>query len=1233
MAEVYIFSEDDKLLTTLAESNVLISAPIRDELNQVADTPFSFIVEAENIDGKVVPASHIKEENRAVFRDREGKLREYVIKEIEDISNYQGPKVEVTCIPSFLDELSNNVIEDRRINDRTAKFAMDVALEGTRFEAVAGELGINSISFYYKTSVDAIWEIRNKWGGDIEAVVHLSEDGTHIERREIHLVPRLGEDRGLRLDAEHNADEIVRTVLSYPVTAMYGRGASLEMFDEEGEATGGFTRYIDFADVEWKKSDGYPVDKPLGQKWIGDPDALAKYGIKTKQGPIHKTAIFSNQDYETPEELIWATWYHLQENKDPKVNYKVIASILDKPAHLGDTAVALDRKFARPIEIQTRIIAVEYDLVDIEGTLKVEMGDFLNLDDGIQDELENIKKTINKPKPERPIDKDRFPDIKPPVPTGFKAVGAYSKVLLTWDYISNVSTSHYEIYASEVKSFIPQPQHLIWRGKSGSYIHESATNKKWYYRLREVNYHGTASDFTSEVGAETLQINADTDISEYTITKHLLAQEAIIESIHIGEATISDLHLTGKISASRLVITKDSEFEDGYDPSEKEGKKVRAKTPPSDKSVIWIDTTDPNNIIWKVWDPDKSAWVAGPGGPKGDKGAKGDPGNDGRGVLKSEVVYRYHTSGEEVPPGPWLANVPAPQKGMYLWTRMTTTYTDNSEVRTYSVAYQATDGQKGENGKGITSTEIRYQLSTSGTTVPTGTWLSSIPSPVKGQYLWTRTVISYSEGPNSTAYSTSYYATDGQKGEKGDPGPQGIPGPKGADGQSLYTWIKYADTPTTGMSDSPTGKKYIGIAYNKPGSAKSLIYSDYSWSLIEGPQGVQGPKGSDGQSLYTWIKYADTKTGGGMSDNPDGKLFIGIAYNKTSSVKSDNANDYAWSEMPQSIEVGGRNLALMDNWITWGGGEVERDSYLLTLNSSTTSGAGVSQDAEALGLLPNKQYILSFKVRKTAGTLNTIGGHTDASFSTKKFYKIDGVEYSNGFSSPPTIASLNDGKWHTVEYSFMTPSTITDSHKIYIQPNRDQYLAGTIVDVEDLQVEQATNTGSWNPAPEDIQDQLNDKAGLGDIDNLAEIISDISAEVNLKAGMGEMQAMEEAFNARIAQDIEDKAAVEQALSDIEGRTTLVEILAENSKLVTQFIDTVITESEEGIFIGNQANNTGVLIATDRISFLDNGTEVAYISNKTMEITHGIFVETATIADFKFERIPGTEILTITWVGD
>ena len=148
------------------------------------------------------------------------------------------------------------------------------------------------------------------------------------------------------------------------------------------------------------------------------------------------------------------------------------------------------------------------------------------------------------------------------------------------------------------------------------------------------------------------------------------------------------------------------------------------------------------------------------------------------------------------------------------------------------------------------------------------------------------------ESNNPADYTWAFF--EGPQGEKGD---QGIPGPAGEDGQTFYTWIKYADTPTSGMSDSPDGKEYMGIAYNKTSQTESSNYSDYQWSLIKGAngsQGIPGPAGEDGKTLYTWIKYADTPTSG-MSDNPDGKEYMGIAYNKTTPTESSNYSDYQWS--------------------------------------------------------------------------------------------------------------------------------------------------------------------------------------------------------------------------------------------------------------------------------------------------------------------------------------------------
>lgn len=119
-------------------------------------------------------------------------------------------------------------------------------------------------------------------------------------------------------------------------------------------------------------------------------------------------------------------------------------------------------------------------------------------------------------------------------------------------------------------------------------------------------------------------------------------------------------------------------------------------------------------------------------------------------------------------------------------------------------------------------------------------------------------------------------------------------GKPGEDGKSLYTWLKYADTPTTGMSDLPEGKQYMGLAYNKTTPIESENYSDYQWSLITG-EGVPGPAGEDGKTLYTWVKYADDVFGTGLSDSPDGKDYIGFAYNKETATESNDPSDYSWS--------------------------------------------------------------------------------------------------------------------------------------------------------------------------------------------------------------------------------------------------------------------------------------------------------------------------------------------------
>lgn len=121
-------------------------------------------------------------------------------------------------------------------------------------------------------------------------------------------------------------------------------------------------------------------------------------------------------------------------------------------------------------------------------------------------------------------------------------------------------------------------------------------------------------------------------------------------------------------------------------------------------------------------------------------------------------------------------------------------------------------------------------------------------------------------------------------------------GEDGQDGTTYYTWFKFADDEYgNGMSTSPDGKEYLGIAYNKVTPVMSNNPEDYQWARITG-EGVPGKHGDDGKTYYTWVRYADDASGNGMSDSPNGKYYIGFAYNKEVPTESSNPTDYQWSK-------------------------------------------------------------------------------------------------------------------------------------------------------------------------------------------------------------------------------------------------------------------------------------------------------------------------------------------------
>ena len=164
-------------------------------------------------------------------------------------------------------------------------------------------------------------------------------------------------------------------------------------------------------------------------------------------------------------------------------------------------------------------------------------------------------------------------------------------------------------------------------------------------------------------------------------------------------------------------------------------------------------------------DPGKYTWYRLQG-LQGEKGTQGLPGKDGSNGKTTYLHIKYSNDGGKT----FTANS-GEDIGAYIGTCVDYAKDDPTSVGMYKWAKikgeAGAKGDKGDTGKGVKSTSVAYQVSTSGTTVPTGTWSGSVPSASAGQYLWTRTIITYTDNTTSTIYSVGRMGTNGANGTNG----------------------------------------------------------------------------------------------------------------------------------------------------------------------------------------------------------------------------------------------------------------------------------------------------------------------------------------------------------------------------------------------------------------------------------------------------------------------------------
>lgn len=696
-----------------------------------------------------------------------------------------------------------------------------------------------------------------------------------------------------------------------------------------------------------------------------------------------------------------------------------------------------------------------------------------------------------------------------------------------------------------------------------------------------------------------------------------------------------------------------------------------------------IPTVSPGEYLWTrtTWfysdgtsEQGFSVAKMGEQGPKGDRGNDGIPGKNGIGIRNTSVLYGLSVS-ETVPPTAWYPNPPALVKGQWFWTKTVWTYTDNTTETGYQKTYVARDGNDGNNGiagkdgVGIRSTTITYAQGTSGTVAPTTGWTSQVPNVPAGQFLWTKTVWSYTDNTNETGYSVSKIGEQGPQGVKGDTGAkgdkgergltgpqgpqgergdrglmglqgpkgdQGIPGVKGADGKTQYTHIAYADTVSgSGFSQADTNKAFIGM-YQDFNSTDSRNPQDYRWSKwkgSDGRDGIPGKAGADGRTPYVHFAYADSADGRtGFSLTQDGnKRYLGACTN-FDRTDSTNPADYSWNDMTGSVSVGGENLirnsAFPDNLDGWGFWEVPQPNSNLSVSShpfyyngskpmfvlATTSMA----PASTLRFPVKRNTTYSFNIQ-TFATGNIKG--VDIYFlgrksneTDKTFSKVVNFKSHNG---SPSVTGLV--KWHL---TFNTGEC--DEGFIRIDNKGTTNGSNSSLFFTELDCYEGTTDRAWQASPKDLASQLDGKADSAltqsQLNRLNEINSVMKAELEAKASLDTLNQWVKAYQDFVNANNANRAQAEKNLADASARVAKLENNLNDMSERWNFIDSYMASSNEGLVIGKTDNSSSMLFNPNgRISMFSAGNEVMYISQGVIHIENGIFSKTIQIGRFREEQ--------------
>ena len=277
-------------------------------------------------------------------------------------------------------DLHSFIIENKRPKG-TAEQVLSGILEGTGYQLgnVDGLTRTGKLSFYYISVRQALVKIIESYACEFKVRYTFVEN--KIIGRYIDINQRFGHVTGhqfeygtniLNVTYEESSDDVV--------TALIGRGKGEQSTDDNGEATGGYGRRIQFKDVVWSVANGDPVDKPAGQNYVTNETARNIYGLHQDGVIKHRFGVYTNEDIENPVELLKATYKELQRLSVPIVTFKAnlldLSNAIEQDVWIGDSVGIVRDQIG--IAFEARIHKLVIDKLDNNRSV-AELGDYQTL--------------------------------------------------------------------------------------------------------------------------------------------------------------------------------------------------------------------------------------------------------------------------------------------------------------------------------------------------------------------------------------------------------------------------------------------------------------------------------------------------------------------------------------------------------------------------------------------------------------------------------------------------------------------------------------------------------------------------------------------------------------------------------------------------------------------------------------------------------------------------------------